>query len=558
MGEGPRGVVPGMVVGDVSRLSVEIHEEFRAAGLVHCLVVSGANFSLLTAAVLWVGRWVGLGVRGGVVAAGVVGVGFFLVVGGEPSVLRAAVMGAIGLFALFTGRERQGVAALSGAVIVLMLVDPALAGSYGFVLSVTATAGLLVLGPRIRDWLRARGLSRGLSEAVAVPLAAQLAVGPVLVLMSGEVGLAAVPANVLAAPGIAVTTVCGVVAAAVAPFWADGARWAATPAGWAASWVIAVADAFAALPYPTLPWPGGLGGALLLAVASAVAVAAVRLRWARRLAAAALAGVLVAALAVRVTAPGWPPPGWRFVACDVGQGDALVLWAAPGRAVVVDAGPDPALVDGCLRRLGVREVPLVVVTHPHADHLAGLPGVLRGRRTTALVHSPLSPRTAEHRAAFARAGGPGLVGAVLGARWTRGEVTVEVIGPRVGVPLAGDADGTAVNNASVVLVARWKGLTVLLAGDLEEEAQRALRGRVPRIDVLKVPHHGSARQEAEFLREGAPKVAVISVGGDNTYGHPAARTLGMLRHTRVYRTDLHGDVAVSLDGTRVTVTTGRR
>jgi len=108
------------------------------------------------------------------------------------------------------------------------------------------------------------------------------------------------------------------------------------------------------------------------------------------------------------------------------------------------------------------------------------------------------------------------------------------------------AAGTEVNNASLVLVARWSGLTVLLGGDLEEEGQRGLHGLVPRVDVLKVPHHGSARQEPAFLSEGRPRVALISVGRDNGYGHPSDRLLRMLRGIRVYRTDRHGDIAVTV------------
>ncbi|MDX6743481.1 ComEC/Rec2 family competence protein [Actinocorallia sp. A-T 12471] len=550
----PRGVVPGMVLGDVSGVPQRTHEEFRAAGLVHCLVVSGANFSILTATVLWAGRWAGLGVRGAVVAAGVAAAGFFAVVGAEPSVLRASVTGAIGLFAVFAGRERQGVPTLAGAVTLLVLIDPGLSVSWGFVLSVTATAGLLVLAPRLRDRLRAWGLSARLSEAVAVPLAAQTAVGPVLAAMSGQVGVGAVVANVLAAPGIAVTTVCGFAAAALAQVSADAARWAAAPAGWAASWVIAVADAFAALPYMVMPWPGGFAGAALLVCCTVGAAAAVRVRWVRRLAVAVAAGAVVAAVGVRLVAPAWPPEGWRFVACDVGQGDALVLYAAPGKAVVVDAGPDPGRVAGCLRRLGVRNVPLVVLTHPHADHLAGLPGVLRGRPRTTVAHSPLSALGPERRAASGARASPALLAAERGARWTYGALTLDVLGPGPG-PTPPSGDGTAVNNASVVLLARWTGLTVLLAGDLEEAAQNSLRGLVPRVDVLKVPHHGSPRQEPAFLAEGRPAVAVISVGRDNPYGHPSARTLSLLRPARVYRTDLHGDIAITATTPRLQVHT---
>ncbi|WP_157963652.1 ComEC/Rec2 family competence protein [Actinocorallia populi] len=560
---GARGVVPAMVLGDTAGIDAELKEEFVRAGLVHCLVVSGANFSILVVVVLWTGRRAGLGNRAGAVLAGGVVLGFVLVVGMEPSVLRATVMGLIGLAAVCTGRERQGVPALAAAVIVLVLADPGLARSYGFALSVTATSGLLLLAPRWRDRLAGAGLSRRLAEATAVPLAAQAAVGPILVLLAGTVSLVAVPANVLAAPAIAVATVCGFLTAAVAPFFPDLATLTVRPAGWAAGWVITVARAFAAVPHGTIPWHQGLLGALLLTALTAALAVAVRNRSFRRLTAAALAGLALAAVTFRFTAPSWPPRDWRLVACDVGQGDALVLHAAPGQAVVVDAGPDPVLVDRCLSRLSVRAVPLLFITHPHADHLAGLPGITRNRTLSTLVHTPLTPADPQLRALHAaglrpaarfpapeavRRSGKGRVrvtGAAAGERLRAGEVEIEVLAPRSGREVLEGAGGTEVNNVSLVLVARWDGLTVLLGGDLEEEGQRALRGLVPQVDVLKVPHHGSARQEPAFLTEGRPRAALISVGRDNDYGHPSERLLGMLRGIRVYRTDRHGDIAVT-------------
>ena len=148
-----------------------------------------------------------------------------------------------------------------------------------------------------------------------------------------------------------------------------------------------------------------------------------------------------------------------------------------------------------------------------------------------------------------------MTGAVAGDRLRVGELELEVLAPRSGREVPEGAGGTEINNASLVLVARWDGLAVLLGGDLEEEGQRALRGLVPQVDVLKVPHHGSARQEPAFLTEGRPRVALISVGRDNDYGHPSERLLGMLRGIRVYRTDQHGDIAVTTPEGRLEIVT---
>jgi competence protein ComEC len=531
-----------MVVGDTSGLDPGLAEEFKTAGLVHCMVVSGANLAILTLAVLWLARQAGLGNRWGPPVAGAVMLAFVVVAGLEPSVLRATVMGLIGLVAVWTGRERQGIAALGTAVIVLVLADPGQARSYGFALSVAATLGLLVLGPPWREHLRGCGLPRRIAEAIAIAAAAEVAVAPILVLLSGQVSLVAITANVLAEPGIGVATIVGFATAVLALISMPAAQLLAHPAGWAVGWVIAVARTAAALPYANLPWRQGAAGAVLLLALILVLAVALRRPWLRRLTAAAAAGLLVATVLVRTVASGWPPPGWRLVACDVGQGDGLVLFAGPRQAVVVDTGPDPVLMDRCLDGLGVGEVPLLVLTHPHLDHIGGIAGVRRGRRVGTLVPSPRAENVRQ-----------GVSPAEPGQRWTVGALTLEVLGPLPGVHVSPQDPGTVVNNASVVLVARWAGLSVLLPGDVEEEAQAALKGMVPHVDVLKVPHHGSARQDPEFVAAAHAGISIISVGKHNDYGHPAARALHLLKGSRIYRTDLDGAVAVCVTEGRIAV-----
>ncbi|NEE35081.1 MBL fold metallo-hydrolase, partial [Streptomyces sp. SID7982] len=184
-----------------------------------------------------------------------------------------------------------------------------------------------------------------------------------------------------------------------------------TGAGWPAGWIAEVARTGAALPGAGFDWPGGWGGGLLLAgVTVAVVLVSGRLlrrrRWPVLAAAVLLVLFVVQPPAVTRVVTGWPPPGWRMVLCDVGQGDALVLAAGPGAAVLVDTGPDPLAVDRCLRVLGVDRVPLVVLTHFHADHTGGLAGVLRGRpvglvETTALADPPAQAALVHRTAAAA-------------------------------------------------------------------------------------------------------------------------------------------------------------
>ena len=536
-----RGVLPGMVVGDTSRLAPDLAEDFRASGLSHLLVVSGANLAIIIGAVLGLCRLVGLGRLHAPVLAVAAVLAFVVVARPEPSVLRATVMGLVGLLALVTGRNRQGLPALGAAVLLLVFVDPALARSYGFVLSVLATAGLLILAPPWRRRL-GRHLPGPVADALAVAAAAQVAVAPVLVMLSGEVGVIAVVANLLAAPAVAPATLLGALSALVALVAMPVARLLVLPAGLAVGWIAGIARVAADLPYATIPWRGGGLGAAGLVIAAAAAALVLRSRRARLVAAAAAAGAVVAVVALRAVAPRWPPPGWAMVACDVGQGDALVLATGPGSGVVVDTGPDPRLVDGCLERLGVREIPMLVLTHPHADHIGGTAGARRGRTVRMALVTPSGfGREARH------IGGLTVRPAQAGQRWDIGRLSLTVLWPPAGTPpLSPSDDGGELNNASIVLVARGPGFSALLAGDAEAEAQRALAPSVPPVHVLKVPHHGSRSQDPAFFAAARPLISIVSSGKDNDYGHPSPPTLALLRAqgARVHRTDRSGDIAV--------------
>ncbi|SIN14302.1 ComEC/Rec2-related protein [Micromonospora cremea] len=516
---------------------------------------SGSNVAIVVGAVLLLARWARAGPW---LAAGLCGaalVGFVILVRPSPSVVRAATMGAIGLAALAAGRPRAALPALAAAVTVLGLADPELAGDAGFALSVLATGGLLLLAPRWRDGLRRRGVPAGLAEALAVPAAAQLACGPVVAGLSSTVSLVAVPANLLAVPAIAPATVLGVVAATLSPLWPAGAEFVAWLASWPAWWLVVIARQGPRLPAGTLPWPGGVWGALLLAGLTVALLVAVRRPLVRRLVAVVAVAALLGSLPVRLVAAGWPPSGWVVVVCAVGQGDAVVLPVAPGRAVVVDAGPEPAAVDGCLRRLGVREVPLLVVSHFHADHVGGVAGVFRGRRVGAVLTPPSTDPQGgrEMVQVAATAGRAALLTTAAGARHPVGRVDLLVLGPPY--PLAGTRSDP--NNNSLVLLATVVGVRILLPGDAETEEQHAVLARAApgqlRADVLKVAHHGSAYQDQGFLDAVRPAVALVPVG--TGYGHPNPGLLARLSRggARVLRTDTDGDLAAIRTGAGLAV-----
>ena len=548
------GLLPGLVVGDTSRLDPEVQEDFRTVGLTHLTAVSGTNVAIVVGAALLLCRRLGIGVRGGPVLATLALVGFVVLARPSPSVLRAGVMGLVGLVALATGSRRAAMPALSTAVLVLVLVDPDLAATPGFALSVLATAGLLVLAPSWRARLATR-MPGWLADALAVPAAAQVACGPVVVAISAELGLLSVPANLLAVPAVAPATVTGVLAALLAPVFLPAAQ-AVAWVGWLpTAWLVRVADTGARLPGASFPWPDGMRGALLLAGLSAVLLRVLRRPRLRLLLLTVTTGAVVATNGIAATRPSWPPPGWFLVTCDVGQGDAVVLNAGRGTAVVVDAGPDPAAVDRCLSDLGVEQVPVLLLSHLHADHADGLPGVLEGRQVGVVEIGAFDDPPAqaqEVRTQAADAGVP-VERARLGEQRRLGDVGWTVIAP--GRAFRGTSSDP--NNSSLVLRVQVGATSVLLTGDVEPEAQRdLLRRRTDlRATVLKVPHHGSDHQESAFLDAVGATVVLTSVAADNTYGHPSADTLSRLTAAgaQSYRTDLHGDVALVHRGDRLLV-----
>ncbi|MEU3460201.1 ComEC/Rec2 family competence protein [Streptomyces sp. NPDC006733] len=559
-----RALLPGLVVGDTSRLTPELREAFRATDLTHLTAVSGSNLTIVLLLLIGppglalraerrgLAPRLGIPLRATALVGGVLTVAFVIVCRPDPSVLRAAACGLITLLAIATGRRRALLPALAAAVLLLVLHDPWLARSYGFLLSVLATGALLTIAPRWSAALRRRGVPAGPAEALGAAGAAQAVCAPVIVVLTGQVSLVAVPCNLLAEPAVGPATVLGFGALAIAPFSMPAAEWPARLAGWPTGWIAAVARRGAALPGAGIGWPGGWGGALLLAALTAAVVTVGRRQAARPWLCAAVALLLLLAVVRPVPLPrvltGRPPPGWRLAMCDVGQGDALVLSGTGGSAVVIDTGPEPALVDRCLRSLGVTSVALLILTHFHADHVDGLAGVLRGRavgaiETTTLDEPPAQAAFVRRQAAAARIP---VVRAAAGERRRLGALEWQLLWPPAS---AGALPDSGPNDASVVLLVRTAGLTFLLLGDLEPPAQRQLLAAVPdlpRVDVLKVAHHGSAHQDPVLLARLAPRLALISCGAANPYGHPAPRTLRALRAqgAKVLRTDTDGTVAV--------------
>ncbi|QCR19461.1 ComEC/Rec2 family competence protein [Agrococcus sp. SGAir0287] len=530
-------LLPGLAIGDTSLVTPALDAAMLQAGLTHLTAVSGANCAIVVGLAL--GATMALGLRRWArsVIAGLALAAFVVLVGPEPSVVRASIMAGLALVALHRGVRRVGVALLALAVLVALLVDPTLARSAGFALSVLATAGLLVHAQPLAEAL-ARRMPLPVAAAIGVPLAAQLWCLPVLVVLDPRLALVAVPANVLAAPAAPVATVLGLVVCAVAvvaPAVAAAVAWLA----WLPSaWIAGLAHASTLLP-PGPPWPAGwLGVALAVAVVGAVG-AGVAARRTGRGAAAAIGVVVLATgsvhlptLVARATLP-----DWTIAQCDVGQGAATVLRLGDA-TVLIDTGREPEPVAACLDLLGIGRLDVLVLTHFDADHVGGVDAV--AGRSDLVVHGPPDDEAPALLDDLADRGARLHAGAA-GESVRVGDGALDLLWPE-------DRDAVPGNDASLVVAASLGDRRVLVLGDLGAEAQRALLADgVPASDVVVVAHHGSPDQHLPLYDAIDADVALVPVG-PNDYGHPAPDLMAELerRGMIVLRTDERGTLA--LDG----------
>ena len=582
------GLAAGILVGLRDRVDRDVAAAFTTAGISHVVAISGWNIAIVGATI---GALAGRLSRRRrsilIVAAIAIYVAF---VGASASVLRAAAMAGVALLARESGRAGRAAAALALAVVVLLLIDPDLASDAGFQLSSLATAGLIAWGSPLTARLAGSDpgrVRRFLAESLGVSLAAQVATLPVVLVDFGRLSLVAPAVNLLVVPLVAPAMAAGAVAL-VAGWIAllTGASPVATVAGlpaWAMlSVMIGVGRAGAGLPFASLeletPWStvaGATAATIILIVSrwrprARPTVPSTKARRSRAPAAGVPRGLKLAfgSLAIAVAGFGLvlvhrPDGIARVTVLDVGQGDAILVEGGAGGRLLVDGGPDPdRLLVALDERLPPwdRRIDVVVLTHPHEDHVAGLAGLLARYRVGRLFEPGMNgpgPGYAAWRAAIARLGRP--VGTLAaGDRLRVDAIRLRVLWPVPGrVPLEPADGGTAINNVSIVLLGEVAGRRFLLAGDVEEGVDPSLIAEgLPRLDFLKVAHHGSRTASTDaFLEAVRPSVTVVSAGTGNPYGHPSPVTISRLEANgaQVYRTDRNGSVEVSLETGRVSV-----
>lgn len=506
-----RALLAGFLVGDTSAVDSARQEDMRLSGLSHFTAVSGSNVALFLG--LWV---VVLGPLGWTPlrrpVAVLIGVALFATVTRfEPSVVRASAMVAAVMLGRLVGVALDGWSALGGGVVGCLLLDPTLAVSLGFQLSVVATLGVMA-GSRLFDF-RPAWMARVASASLTV----QLLVAPLLLARVGPVPVLSPLNNLLAAPLVSASTAIGGIGAALGlqPLVAFGA--------WLARLVLAVAEVGST--WPQMGWAGYL--LTVVAVASS--------RYARRFPALLPAGALVLALLLWPVGQVAAPPAVVFF--DVGQGDAALI-LAPSLTILVDGGPDERALAAALRRYRIRAIDLVVVSHAHADHIDGL-GAVIGRVPVGVIWDLVDAEDTESAGWLLLAAGEAGIPRVappIGHRLTAEDLAIDVLGPT--------RRYSGLNDRSLVLMVELAGVRILMAGDAESLSQADLGDQAP--DVLKVPHHGSDSSDAGWLSRNAGRIAVIS-SGVNDYGHPSPDVVATLKNAGalVYRTDESGDVVLT-------------
>jgi competence protein ComEC len=560
-------LVRALLIADMRAIPPEVRDRFAAAGIVHILSISGLHVAIIAGSMLLAfeavrmprarARWAAFGVTAVYVAA----------IGAPPPALRSAAMLGVGTLSRSLDRPVSPWAVLAlGALI--PLYDPHVVTDIGWQLSVAGFAALIAAGIWAKRHVPhdVRGWRRTVARDLAVSILATVVTAPIVAWAFGRLSLIAPVTNLVASPVIAVLQPMLFLALATGPMHgvAGFIAQAAHPLLYALNGIAGVG---AAIPF------GSVHVAPSLAVTAACAVAAGALLVA---AAArpylAMRALIIAALAA-TTAIWWvaAPAGSGLAelhVIDVGQGDAVAVRTPRGRWILVDAGrtwnggdAGRSIVVPYLRRFG-GDLALFVLTHPHADHVGGAATILRALHPAAYRDAAFAGGSTSYRQSLA-------VASALGIAWARVHPGDSLSIDGVSVTfLAPDSAWTAAlhdpNLASTIALVQYGHVRFLLTGDAETPEELWLLAHAARdlhADVLKVGHHGSSTSSsAAFLDAVNPRVALVSVGAGNSYGHPSGAVMRDLidRGVTVLRTDQLGSIIVRTDGRRLTVTAAGR
>lgn len=547
-GEGDAGaLIPGMVLGDTSKQSAEFKSAMKRSGLTHLVAVSGANFALVSAFVLWMMQFIFSKLKYRLSATAISLIAFIALVRPSPSVLRAAAMAAVLLVAQGTKRGRDSLPALGFAMAAVVLADPWQARDAGFALSVLATAGLLLFAPVLVEKF-SHHMPEKLAQAFSPPVAAIVFCSPIIVALSGYLAPMSVIANLLAAPFVAPITILGFIAALLSPV--------VSPISSILIWIVRIPAAAIALiahwasSFPVLTLRTGRMGFAIVGLFTMTLW--IFKKWFKQIVILTLVVIMTISFLQR-----WPGGDWQVANCDIGQGDSMVINLGKHRGLVIDVGPDAVAEDRCLKALGINEIPLMILSHFHADHVAGLPGAISHRKVGQLWVSVNAQPALESSMVHAALQAVQVITPVRGMSAQLGFLTIKVLWPTLNATTFAEmpGEGSQINNSSIATVITSDNFSIFTGGDLEPPVQQLLIPDVGHVDIYKVCHHGSKYQNLEFMAALHPALSIISVGTGNTYGHPAVQTLEALARlgSEVVRTDIDGAIAVQARNHRLSL-----
>ncbi len=536
-------LIPGLVLGDTSLQSPSFIKQMRRVGLSHLTAVSGANFALVATFLLWFLQYFIKRLRLRLYLVFFILLIFIFLVRPTPSVLRAAVMTAVVLIAKVLGDKSFGIPSLGCAISLLVLIDPFQAIDPGFALSVLATAGILLFPQYLNSKLERYIKIPWILDAILIPVSATVFCFPVIILLSNQFSLATIPANILVAPVIAPITILGFIAAILSPaagFISHSIILIITPL---ASWIVWVCEQMNKFSVVAFNQSGAF--LVIFLILAILFLARKRI--------IAIFLLTIFGLQLFLTSFIWPGPDWQIANCDVGQGDGLVVNLGRGSGLVIDTGPDPEKIDRCLHQLKIKKIPLLVLTHFHADHVGGVSSVIKGRDIGEVwISNNLQPEQSSKLVMNLLSGiKTRTVKAGDNFAFAANALSIKVLWPNAtgqdfqSLP----GDGSEINNSSIALLIMTRDLSLFTAGDIEPPVQEIITnsGDLTPVDVLKVSHHGSSYQYLPMLDLLKPKVALISVGAGNRYGHPSPDLITQLqdREISVWRTDQSGGLALA-------------